>query len=475
MDVLPLHPDRSEISSDSSPNTSLNSRDAALESSSNVASPSRMNFAGLDAVRAGAGLSVVLLHSCVPYLRHPMPGLCWPVRDTPNTVVDWLFWTIELFIMPLFLLLAGFFAWQTLQRHGASKLVRNRARRLLVPLLFGIVFVLPFDLYAWVAGWVAEGLVPAVKLKSLKFEGGVDKDLWGLSHLWFLQYLFLYVVAVSGFVWLQSRWKWLSRIQLSLTAAIGWTIAIGSIILFFRPEVVWGFQHSFLPVLSKWLYSGLFFVLGIVLAIHDGQLRWLTDRCRRMVIPAGFALVTALAMGGWQLRLWQHSADGFAQASNPLASTPLASALLAVATTSGALLISLAVIGLANRSIKSVPVAVRYLAAASFWVYIVHHPVVGLVHIDLKWLVPGLPTVLKVSIAFATTSLFCLLTYEGLVRKTWLGRLLGFSWEIPSSENADNRTLLRLNQHRPTGTENGDRGTTHDEDKSADGPQRRAA
>lgn len=470
MDVLPLRPDRSETSSESGPNASLETTDALLDSSSNVELVPRMNFVGLDAVRAGAGLSVVLLHSCVPYLRHPMPGLCWPVRDTPNTAVDWLFWSIELFIMPLFLLLAGFFAWQTLQRHGAAKLVRNRARRLLIPLLFGMVFVLPFDLYAWVAGWVAEGLVPAVKLKSLKFEGGVDKDLWGLSHLWFLQYLFLYVAAVAGFVSLQSRWTWLRKIQLSLTASIGWTIAIGSLILFIRPEVVWGFQHSFLPVLSKWLYSGLFFVLGVMLAIHDGQLRWLMDRCQRMVIPAGFALVTALAMGGWQLRIWERSADGLEQASNPFAS-----ALLALATTTGALLISLAVIGLATRSIKKIPIAVRYLAAASFWVYIVHHPVVGLVHVDLKWLAPGLSTVPKVFIAFATTSVFCLLMYEGLVRTTRLGRLLGFSWEIPSSENADHRTLFRLNQHVPSSSEKGDRGSKDDQGNSTTRPQRRAA
>ena len=82
MTVIPLH-DR------------INDRDSD-------APPKRL--AGLDRVRALAALGVVLLHACVPYLRHPMPGLTWPIRDTTSATVDWLFWSIEVFIMPVFLI-----------------------------------------------------------------------------------------------------------------------------------------------------------------------------------------------------------------------------------------------------------------------------------------------------------------------------------------------------------------------------------
>ena len=88
---------------------------------------------GLDFLRGVAALGVVMLHACVPYPRHPMPGLAWPVHDGASPWVGFLFWWIELFIMPLFLAMAGFLAWQTLQRHGERKLVRNRAKRLLIP------------------------------------------------------------------------------------------------------------------------------------------------------------------------------------------------------------------------------------------------------------------------------------------------------------------------------------------------------
>jgi peptidoglycan/LPS O-acetylase OafA/YrhL len=75
------------------------------------------------------------------------------------------------------------------------------------------------------------------------------------------------------------------------------------------------------------------------------------------------------------------------------------------------------------------------LAAASFWIYLVHHPILGLVQLDLKWLVPGANPVAKTAAAFLIASGFSLLSYEGLVRRTALGRLLGFSWEAPSKRD----------------------------------------
>ncbi len=380
----------------------------------------KTNFAGLDALRASAALGVVLLHSCVPYLSHPMPGLAWPVRDTTSPIVDVGFWSIELFIMPLFLLLAGFLAWRTIQRRGPVTLVKSRARRLLAPLLFGIVVILPLDLYSWVLGWVAEGLVPPVKLRSLKFDGGVDRDLWGLSHLWFLQYLFLYVVMVALAASARTRFAVLRRVRPGPLAVTLFVLVTGSATLYLRPEVVWGFQHSFLPVPSKWVYSGLFFVFGAMLAAHDGQFLWLKTNVSRLIAPTIMLSTTAVVLGRW------HLAQGDQQ---------LADMTLAALTCSSALLVSITLLGIAVKRIDRVPRLVSYLAAGSFWVYIVHHPILGLVHLDLKWMLPGISPIAKTLVAFIVTSGVCLLTYEGFARRTALGRWLGFSMEFSSSGN----------------------------------------
>ena len=234
MDVLPIRP-----------------TDAALSAPALLTPTDKPNFAGLDALRCFAALGVVLLHSCVPYLRYPMPGLSWSVSDSPHTAIDILFWSIELFIMPLFLVLAGFFAWQTLQRRGPKVLFRGRARRLLVPLLFGAIVILPLDLYCWVGSWVAEGIVSPVKLKSLKLDHPLGEHLWGLSHLWFLQYLFLYITCLALFAMAAKRYPWIKEYQPGLRTSLGLTLAAATVILCIEPQVVWGFQHSFFPSPSQ--------------------------------------------------------------------------------------------------------------------------------------------------------------------------------------------------------------------------------
>jgi glucan biosynthesis protein C len=110
------------------------------------APPATAKFAGLDAVRGFAALGVVLFHACIPYLKYPMPGLTWAVRDDVSGIANFFYWWTELFIMPLFLVMAGFLAWKTFQKRGRAELIKSRARRLLKPLLFGIVVILPLDL-----------------------------------------------------------------------------------------------------------------------------------------------------------------------------------------------------------------------------------------------------------------------------------------------------------------------------------------
>lgn len=388
--------------------------------------PSPDAIPGLDAVRAAAALGVVLLHCCVPYMQPEVPGLVWSVRDTPHWLASQCFWAIELFIMPVFLVLAGFLAWQSLQRSGPSRLIQTRARRLLIPLAFGMIVVLPLDLYAWLLGWVSEGVIPWKKLRSLKFDHGIDKDLWGLSHLWFLQYLFLYVLTLAACVWGWRRvWpagrhvpavQRLSAQHLSASRLSAGLLAVGCLTLVWSPEVVWGFQHRFYPVLSKWIYSGAFFACGVLLASLDPQLSWLKMRARGFVGPAVVFAGAALVLGQWHLRGGENQ---------------LASIMLAITTCVSASLITLGLIGLAAKHVKRLPLSVSYLAAASFWIYMVHHPLLGLIHTDLKWWFPNANPLMKLAAAFVVASTVSIATYEVWVRRSALGRLLGFQWQMP--------------------------------------------
>ena len=382
--------------------------------------PDRMNIPGFESIRAATALCVVLLHACVPYLRHPMPGLVWPVRDGHSDAIDVLFWSLEIFVMPVFLVLAGFLAWRTLDSRGPSGLMRSRFRRLLPPLVFGVVVILPIDLYTWILGWVAEGVVPARKLRSLKIDGPLGDELWGLAHLWFLQYLLLYVAATAGWMAVRRRVTPLLRYHpgsLLLGSTLG---MIAAIVLAIQPEIVWGFQHAFYPVPGKWVYSGTFFVGGLWIAIRDPHLDWLRSRGSRMIAPAILLAMAGVGMGRWHLG----GGEGV-----------LAATVLAALTVAAAWMITLAIFGAAAR-VRSVGLTMRYVAAASFWIYLVHHPILGIVHLDLKTLLPGWDPLPKTVLAFALTTTVSLLTYEAFVRKTRLGRWLGFTWRPNQTESS---------------------------------------
>ena len=387
----------------------------ARQSELPLADKNREKLPGLDALRGLAALGVVLLHCCVPYMQPVVPGLAWSVFDHPHWLASQCFWFIEIFIMPVFLVLAGYFAWLSLKRGDIKRLVRSRARRLLVPLGFGVMVILPADLYIWLTGWVADGQIALRKMQSLKFTDGVDQDLWGLSHLWFLEYLFLYVLVLGIVFAICRRLPQIGRVFRSPLTCCSILFIAASCVLVVCPEVVWGFQHRFYPVPSKWFYSGAFFALGVSLASFDTEMRWLAKTFLRHSGYGVAMVIPAMLLGQWHLRGGDHD---------------LASMMLALTTTASASLITVALLGAAASVRKPLSPSWRYLAAASFWIYLVHHPILGLMQIDMKWLFPELSSLIKVVIGFAGSVTLSLVTYEVWVRKTWLGRVLGFNYEL---------------------------------------------
>ena len=397
--------------------------------------------AGLDVLRVFATMAVVVLHASVPYLRIRMPGLVWPVGDNSSRWVDAVFWGIEVMIMPLFLVIAGFLLWRSSRRLSPGQLVSSRAKRILIPLAFGILVILPIDLYIWTVGLVADGAVEPIKLKSLKFDTPISNDIWGLAHLWFLLYVFLYVVVAAvlfrlaslGFV--KRVAKAVSRPKVLLPTLS--CIAVAT--LFAAPEVVWGFQHTFLPVPSKWIYSGVFFAAGCGLGFHDGKLKLVSRSAPRILVIGVILLVSSVTLGTWSLQ----------QLESGRAINHAATFLLAILTVAAASTVTLGVIGASVRSVKQIPQTIRYLASASFWIYLIHHPLLGLIHTDIKWIWPQGPPFVKLCVSFVAATGISILLYEAFIRRSRLGELLGFNHSEQANppdrpEDDETKEVLKL-------------------------------
>jgi peptidoglycan/LPS O-acetylase OafA/YrhL len=73
-----------------------------------------------------------------------------------------------------------------------------------------------------------------------------------------------------------------------------------------------------------------------------------------------------------------------------------------------------------NRSALPRPVA--FTAEASFWMYLVHHPLVGLT--QLAMLQSFIPPLAKFALSLSVGIGLSLASYAVLVRGTWIGQLL---------------------------------------------------
>lgn len=83
---------------------------------------------GLDLLRADAMLMGVLLHATLPFLYNAEL-----VR--PPTWIFLLFTSIHILRMPVFFILAGFFAALSLQRKATSSFAWDRFYRIALPLI----------------------------------------------------------------------------------------------------------------------------------------------------------------------------------------------------------------------------------------------------------------------------------------------------------------------------------------------------
>ena len=108
----------------------------------------------LDAVRAYALLLGVVLHSAVPFLANVEVSM-W--RDEPHAGAAVIYFVIHMFRMSAFFLMAGLFGRMLVGRRGATGFVKDRLKRVAVPLfLFGPV-VLLLSLAGWVLGALPHG------------------------------------------------------------------------------------------------------------------------------------------------------------------------------------------------------------------------------------------------------------------------------------------------------------------------------
>ncbi len=99
----------------------------------------------LDALRAFAMLLGIVLHAALTFVPD-----AWAVQDERQS--DWFGLAVSAihgFRMPVFFLMSGFFTAMLWRRRGLNALIEHRLSRVLLPLLLGMVFVVPATCVIW--------------------------------------------------------------------------------------------------------------------------------------------------------------------------------------------------------------------------------------------------------------------------------------------------------------------------------------
>ena len=93
--------------------------------------PERLH--ALDAVRGYALLLGIILHATMSFV--PSPTRLWVIRDShPSITLGVLLFTIHVFRMTTFFLIAGFFAHLSFHRRGTWGFIKDRLQRIALPL-----------------------------------------------------------------------------------------------------------------------------------------------------------------------------------------------------------------------------------------------------------------------------------------------------------------------------------------------------
>lgn len=396
-------------------------------------SPSPERLHGLDALRGGALLLGVLLHSSLSFF----PEQTWIVADNSRSIgAAWLFFAIHLFRMTAFFLIAGLFAHMMLTRRGWFGFARDRVVRIAGPLaafwfpvMAGIITALVWN--AHIQGWVTPGAEPPPPPTY-------DWTNFPLTHLWFLWVLMIFYAAAlllrAPFAMLDRSGGW-GRIVDRLTGAVvgPWTPLILAPLLAFAmwQDPAWVTFFA-VPTPDEGVIPDTAALVGFGLAFGFG---FLLDRRRNLLdrIAAWSPLYLLVALGAGT---WAYILAGGPNLTPMVEATTdkaIAAAVVAVAVYSSAF----AAMGLCLRFLSGHSPVRRYLADASYWIYILHLPLVMLAQVWIQdWAGPWWLKLAGLSLGVTAVGL---ITYELLIRHGFMGRWLNgrrIPWRRPQPEPA---------------------------------------
>lgn len=398
-------------------------------------SNNRLNH--LDAVRAIALILGVVFHASLSFMPF---FIGWAVMDINTSHAVAIFALVShSFRLEVFFLIAGFFAHLSFHRQGKADFISNRLLRIAVPFVLFWFLLKPLIDAGWIMGTNSYNgdleILPSLTAAYSNFNN-LPEGLFVGSHLWFLYYL---LIATLGVLLIRTVFGLknglLEKISARFDSILGFLVTRKlALVLLLVPTVccLWFMDHwgvdtpdrSLIPHVPALALYSLFFSLGWLLQRVPALLAKLA---RISWLKAGLtvlSIVSCLLLSPFE-----------SQYGHPF----YAWLKLGFATSYSIMMWSLVflLIGTCERLFSRPNAFVRYMADASYWMYLIHLPIVVflqvlLADIELLWWV-------KLLLIVTTTISVSIVTYDAFVRSTLMGTLL--------NGKRKPRRLFRFNRH----------------------------
>ncbi len=393
----------------------------------------------LDAVRAFALLMGVVFHAGFSFIPGMIPGLWAMVDSSPSTTLSVLLFTSHIFRMSLFFFIAGFFGRMLFHRRGARGFWTNRSMRILVPLVVGWLMLAPTLGAVWIWGLTVTfgGTLPVAPADLPTPPRGA----FPLLHLWFLYYLLVLYVLVTL---TRSAVAALDRqgvVRRTADATVRVLVGSGAaalvlavptaIALYMRSEWVLWFgiptpDRSVIPEVASLIAYGTAMTFGWLMHRQADLVAVWSRQWPAHLLIALAATAVCLSIGGLT--------PAFVPAAHEW-STGLFAAAYALAIWTW----TFGILGLAQRFLSRPSGVVRYVADASYWIYLAHLPLVAALQVLVgplpwHWSIK-FPIVVLVALALLVAS------YGLVVRSTFIGHVLNGRryprWRSPAANDGD--------------------------------------
>jgi glucan biosynthesis protein C len=376
------------------------------------AKPARLFY--LDNLRALAMLAGLFFHAALAY--SPMLHSFWPSADPKNHLVFDIFaWASHLFRMPVFFLLAGFFCALMLQQSGGMAFFKNRMLRIALPLLLFLPVL--WVLMKWVIQFGLEHVTQQppflIFIQTLLALPEPPKLPLSTMHLWFLYHLlFLYLLTWCCRVLLDR--KMISGLRAIKPNLLLLLMIVSCVPALYAVSVPFPAPEWIFPALWALWFYGLFFALGYGFYLYPDWLEQFAPDRHFYLVIGGISYAFYYYLLPANLIPPALNADTQPQGLLKLTIT-MFEAMSAVLWTLAAVLY-------ARQFLDRSSPLLRYISNVSYWVYIVHLPLLFFIQFaltDLTW-----PIGVKFLVSSLGTLAISLLSFHLLVSWSWLAKML---------------------------------------------------